>query len=246
MTTGNPHYRDRMRVLSLGAGVQSTTVLLLALDGRIAPYDEIVFADTGDEPAAVYEHLDRLDKVATISRVSRGRLSDTATSSYVPIPVFDGHGGMGNRQCTNQYKLRPIRQHLRKLKATRVDLSVCISTDEYLRAKDSGLKWCVNTFPLLDLRWSRDDCQTYLADRWAWPVPRSACVYCPLRPDRQFIDLRENHPDDWARAVAFDESLRINGHGSYVHHSERPLAEAVLRPEDAGQLTLECEGMCGM
>ena len=247
--TPNADYVGHLRALSLGAGVQSTTVLLLSLAGRIDPYEAIVFADTGDEPAAVYEHLERLDEVATISRVSKGRLSDTARSTYVPIPVYDGHGGMGVRQCTNQYKLRPIRRHLRSLGASQVDLAVCISTDEYTRAKDSGLKWCKNVFPLLDLGWARADCLTYLAERWPWPVPRSACVYCPLRPDRQFIDLRENHPDDWAAAVAFDESLRANGHGSYVHRSERPLADAVLRPEDAGQMNLfdqECEGMCGV
>lgn len=55
--------------------------------------------------------------------------------------------------------------------------------------------------------------------------------------------MREHHPDDWAAAVAFDESARQFG---YVHRSGRPLATAILRPEDAGQLTLECEGMCGI
>jgi hypothetical protein len=40
-----------------------------------------------------------------------------------------------------------------------------------------------------------------------------------------------------------DEAARPFG---YVHRSERPLATAVLIPEDAGQLTLECEGMCGV
>lgn len=232
----------RLRALSLGAGVQSTTVLLLALAGRIDPFEAIVFADTHDEPLAVYEHLDRLRDIAPIATVTAGRLSDTITSTFTPIPLFDGRGGMGQRQCTNQYKLRPIRRHLRTY-GRPVDLAVCISTDEVLRAKDSGLHWCHNTFPLLDLGWSRVDCLAYLADAWPYPVPRSACVYCPLKGDREWLDMRENHPDDWAAAVAFDEAARPFG---YVHKSARPLATAVLIPEDAGQLTLECEGMCGV
>lgn len=241
--THNAEKGTPLRALSLGAGVQSTAVLLLALDGRIPPFEAIVFADTGDEPAAVYAHLDRLRDVADIATVTLNgkRLSDTATDSFVPIPLYL-RGGMGQRQCTNQYKLRPIRRHLHAL-AERVDLSVCISTDEYMRAKDSGLKWCRNVFPLLDLGWSRSDCLAYLADRWPWPVPRSACVYCPLKSDREWLDLREHQPDDWAAAVAFDEAARPFG---YVHRSERPLATAILIPEDAGQLTLECEGMCGL
>lgn len=51
----------RLRVLSLGAGVQSTTMALLAAHGEIGPMpDCAIFADTGWEPAAVYEHLDWL------------------------------------------------------------------------------------------------------------------------------------------------------------------------------------------
>ena len=232
-----PHYR----CLSLGAGVQSTTVLLLALAGRLEAFDRVVFADTGDEPAAVYEHLERLRQLTPIDTVSAGRLADTVDSTYLPIPLYRD-GGMGRRQCTYQYKLRPIRSHLHAL-ADRVDLSVCISTDEHLRAKDASVKWCRNVFPLLDLGWSRADCAAYLAERWPHPVARSACVYCPLKSDREWLDLRENQPDDWAAAVAFDERARPFG---YVHRSERPLAEAILRPEDAGQLTLECEGLCGV
>ena len=48
----------RLRVLSLGAGVQSTTLALKAAHGEIGPMpDCAIFADTGWEPRAVYEHL---------------------------------------------------------------------------------------------------------------------------------------------------------------------------------------------
>ena len=44
-------------MLNLGAGVQSTTVFLLSHEGRIPPIDHAIFADTQEEPAAVYQHL---------------------------------------------------------------------------------------------------------------------------------------------------------------------------------------------
>ena len=51
----------RLRALSLGAGVQSTTMALMAAHGEIGPMpDCAIFADTGWEPNAVYEHLDWL------------------------------------------------------------------------------------------------------------------------------------------------------------------------------------------
>src|SRR5205085_283814 len=47
-----------MRIISLGAGVQSTTLALMAAHGEIGPMpDAAVFADTGWEPRKVYDHL---------------------------------------------------------------------------------------------------------------------------------------------------------------------------------------------
>src|SRR4051794_37218529 len=70
----------RLRILSLGAGVQSTTVLLLALCGEF-PHrlDCAIFADTGWEPKGVYEHLQWLEGKAKeggipVHRVSAGNL----------------------------------------------------------------------------------------------------------------------------------------------------------------------------
>lgn len=51
----------RLRVLSLGAGVQSTTMALMAAHGEIGPMpDCAIFADTGWEPKSVYDHLEWL------------------------------------------------------------------------------------------------------------------------------------------------------------------------------------------
>ena len=50
-----------LRCLSLGAGVQSTTMALMAARVELTPMPDIaIFADTGWEPAAVYDHLDWL------------------------------------------------------------------------------------------------------------------------------------------------------------------------------------------
>ena len=50
-----------MRILSLGAGVQSTALLLMMIHGEIPKADAVIFADTGWEPAAVYKHLEKLE-----------------------------------------------------------------------------------------------------------------------------------------------------------------------------------------
>ncbi|WP_336814144.1 hypothetical protein [Bosea sp. MMO-172] len=67
LASPNPAAKDcapsaiRLRALSLGAGVQSTTMALMAAHGEIQPMpDCAIFADTGWEPKAVYQHLDWL------------------------------------------------------------------------------------------------------------------------------------------------------------------------------------------
>ena len=68
LTKGTYHKEDNptLRVLSLGAGVQSSTVLLMMINGEIKPADVCIFADTGNEPKEVYEHLNRLKVMSTI------------------------------------------------------------------------------------------------------------------------------------------------------------------------------------
>lgn len=48
-----------LTVISLGGGVQSSVMALMAAEGLIKPMpDFAIFADTGWEPAGVYRHLD--------------------------------------------------------------------------------------------------------------------------------------------------------------------------------------------
>lgn len=52
---------EPIHVISLGAGVQSSTMALMAAKGEITPMPTAaVFADTQDEPQSVYRWLDWL------------------------------------------------------------------------------------------------------------------------------------------------------------------------------------------
>jgi hypothetical protein len=123
-----PDQPPTLRLLSLGAGVQSTTLLMLAAEGRLPGLDGAIFADTGWEPTAVYEHLDRLEaEVAKpagipVYRVSTGRIQDDVLDPdkqrSLPAHTRDpetGEDGMLNRRCTQTYKLTPILRQTRLL-----------------------------------------------------------------------------------------------------------------------------------
>ncbi len=119
-----------LRVLSLGAGVQSTTLALMAARGALEPMpDAAIFADTQAEPEAVYTHLEWLRSgvlpfhvhVVTAGSLTEHVASERPTGKYlkVDIPVFakapDGSVGIINRSCTRDYKIRPITKKAREL-----------------------------------------------------------------------------------------------------------------------------------
>lgn len=125
-------------VFSFGGGVQSTTILLLALDGLLPLPEYMIFADTRAEPAAVYRHVDHCEKLATAAgikfhRVSGGDLvaeslkgmvrTTRATSNsgelrFAPLPYTtlnaDGTVGRLRRQCTGEFKIDPINAFIRQ------------------------------------------------------------------------------------------------------------------------------------
>lgn len=85
--------RRRLEVISLGAGVQSTTLALMAAKGELPRPDVALFADTGWEPRAVYDHLARLEAALPypVLRVSEGNLRDDLLNpgrQFAAIPYF--------------------------------------------------------------------------------------------------------------------------------------------------------------
>jgi 3'-phosphoadenosine 5'-phosphosulfate sulfotransferase (PAPS reductase)/FAD synthetase len=115
-------------IISLGAGVQSSTMALMAAAGEITPMPECaIFADTGREPSAVYRWLDWLEKQLPfpVLRVSYGDLGamigkkPNGRYGYMPMPAFvrgaDGQEALLNRSCTRDFKIRPIRRKVREL-----------------------------------------------------------------------------------------------------------------------------------
>ena len=281
-----------LRVLSLGAGVQSSVLALMFARGvhelGEAGYespDVAIFADTGWEPDYVYEHLDWLETQLPfeVRRVSAGNIRENLSQGRNPtgnnfsdIPLYivnkDASHGMIQRQCTDHYKITPIYSTIRRMMGYEprqrihegaVEMMMGISLDELQRVKPNQRKWAESTYPLIDLRLSRADCRDWFAH--AYPdrkLPRSACVICPFRGDREWLELEEREPDSYQDAVRFDAWMRtpqgreafqsLRGE-PYLHSTRSPLGDAVAKVRAARdaqpELDLfaeECEGYCGV
>jgi len=273
-----------LRTISLGAGVQSTALYLMACEGLIGPLpDAAIFADTGDEGDWTYKHLNWLKEnynhIIPIHTVKYGVLSADSLASrdgrkrWAAIPFWvrkrDGKKGSSllRRQCTAEYKIRPIEKFIRELLGLRkgqhakgkfkVEQWIGISTDEVQRMKPSRSEWVINRWPLIDdLRKSRQGCIDWM-QKQGYPIPqRSACVFCPFHDDGFWLWIKKEHPKAFAQAIWFDEQIRMGQlkdteEKCYLHKSLTPISEINFdKAKDDGKsgrdFANECEGMCGV
>ena len=167
--------KNTLIVLSLGAGVQSTTVLLLSEKGMLPRIDHAIFSDTGWEPPDVYEHLEWLESEVSIPihRVSNGnilngvlaQISNKDDERWGSMPLYtrdaNGNDGMVRRQCTKEYKITPIEKFIKyeilglrprqRISGFAVDQWFGISADEPQRMRTAPDKWRRFCYPLVGL-----------------------------------------------------------------------------------------------
>ena len=244
--------------------------------------DCAVFADTRWEAPSVYEHIKWLEGRLSFPLyvVDNGRClredvkaltNHSGSRNYVDIPVYlkgrNGEGdGIGRRQCTGNYKVRPIRRRIRDLLGLRprqrvpvgttVELWLGISTDEAIRMKTSPDRWMANRYPLIEAGMSRRDCMDWWEARYDGPLERSACVACPYQSRHRWVETKRRWPELFAEAVEIDARLRDGlalDKTPYLHMLRMPLAKDVAldeaemgaygRQDGFGN---ECEGHCGV
>ena len=267
--------RRTLTVISLGAGVQSSTMAIMAAKGDLPPVDVAIFADTGNEPKAVYTYLNYLSNILPfpIFKVRKGNIKDDmlnakGKTNFVVAPFFTqnkitGKKGMVMRQCTNDYKIQPIRIKIRELcgvakgkhfpKDKYVEQWIGISTDEVGRIKPARDKYILNRHPLIEAKMSRQDCIDYLKKNDILLPEKSACIVCPYHNDSYWHFMKTERPSEFAEAVDFDKQVRTitrkEDEQIFVHRSCKPLDEVEFnKKEDDKQLDIfnnECEGMCG-
>jgi hypothetical protein len=222
-----PHY------ISLGAGVQSSTLALIAAAGEVTPMPAgAIFADTQAEPQSVYQWLDWLETRLPfpVHRVTAGNLTQSVLTertskkggryfkTAIPFHTLSANGDAGripHRTCTVDYKIKPIMREIRKLARIKrgqntvgVVQWIGISWDEMMRMKPSRDPWAQCRWPLIELRMTRLMCLDWMRERGFPEPPRSACVYCPFRSNLEWRHLQRNDPDGFAAAVAFDNKAR--------------------------------------
>jgi hypothetical protein len=210
-------------VFSCGGGVQSTAALVLAAQGRI-PYRTFIFANVGEhaeDPRTLGYTAEVLKPFASVHgiewiEIQRQRQDGTAVDLYVDlhrpvrainIPVRMANGAPGNRNCTVEFKIKPIARWIKR-NAPGCTLGKGISTDEPHRATPTRESdGYTSAYPLIELGLSRQDCLRLVAKAGLPQPPKSSCWFCPYKTTDQWITMRRERPELFGKAAALERHL---------------------------------------
>jgi 3'-phosphoadenosine 5'-phosphosulfate sulfotransferase (PAPS reductase)/FAD synthetase len=248
-----------MKIISLGWGVQSFTMAAMSALGELPKVDYAIHADTTHESQLTYQFAKKWAPWLE----EYGLLVVTVINKY-PDEIYKGKSipayvlslnqppGQAMRTCTDRWKISAMRRWLQSHRNKMpVEQWLGISLDEFQRMKPSKVKYISNTYPLIDLRMTRNDCKEWLKSRGLEVPPRSACTFCPFHSTSEWQRIKENK-DDWDEAVSVDNIIRHARPPEelFVHQSRKPLDQVDFRTaEEKGQLSLwdnECTGLCGV
>lgn len=230
-----PLENPRARLISAGLGVQTMAMIYAADRGLIGPRpDAAVYGNTGNGRSSEADNLRFLRSSNTkpdmeVVEVANGNLSedlDDATAGRIkrfPNPPFfvkndDGSRGILNRSCTRDYKITPVRREAklrighvpgaRLPKEPVVEVWIGITTDEVHRMSLSPEPWIYHRHPLIEIGWTRQDCDKFLFDLFGIHFGHSGCIDCPFRSPEEWLAMQRDDPDDYERACQDDEKIR--------------------------------------
>ena len=185
----------------------------------------------------------------------------------VPEIIDRGRTAILMRQCTADYKIKPVYDFIKSDTKVRLGKSchaarpaytcVGITMDEVTRVKPSSVQYINNMYPLIAKRMTTTDCLAYM-DGIGYPLPsRSACIGCPYHSNEEWKRIKDESPSEFEDACEFDEKLREQGlthprhpdgkfvNRIYLHNSMKPLREADFENDTEDFLQQEdCEGGC--
>lgn len=235
-------------VLGLSGGRDSAALAVYMRHHHPELEVEYFFTDTGKELPEVYEYLDRLEGFLgkAILRLNPDRDFDFWLKQYndfLPSPQ--------TRWCTRQLKLRPFEQWLKPMleSGDTIYSYVAIRSDEEYRegysSKNERLtvklpfrEAGIDKAGVLDLL---DGAGLGLPRYYEWRT-RSGCSFCFYQQKIEWVRLREQHPDRFEEAKAYEKNAVDHGspftwsHGESLEEMMRPARIEEIRADHANRI----------
>lgn len=236
-----------IEVFSSGGGTQSTCIAALIVQGKLPKPDFVVIADTDYECGTTWVYLDSVVRPALseigveIHRISgyksipehgKDFLNHNGNTLLMPLWTSqNGDTGKLSGYCSARWKVEVVDRFLsREFGVTRSKYRKWIgfSMDESRRAMRmmGGPEYSKGLirFPLIhDMPMNRYRAiQTVQEMGWPTP-PRSRCYICPNQQNTEWQDLKNNHQDEFEKAVQFEKEVQKHDPDMWLHRDCIPL-----------------------
>lgn len=247
-----------IKAISYGGGVQSTALVLLAIEGTI-DFDVALFANVGDDsehPASLAWVRDVMQPYAEshgfpvheLHRVMRDGTTRTLMedlerdSRTINIPIRMANGAPGNRNCTHAFKVQVVGKWLKAHGASKDDpatVAIGISTDEFHRASNKRAMPYENpVYPLIEMGWDRSRCMAYIKDVLGAVPPKSSCFFCPFHRPAMWSQMKRYEPELFEKSVALEKLLnerraKLGKDPVWLTRFNMPLDEAIAEEQDS-------------
>jgi hypothetical protein len=214
---------SRVTIVSYGGGTNSKAVLIGMIARKEPPPHAILFADTGGEQPHTYEDMRAVNiflrkwGYPTITIVSKAGKVETLEESCLRLGVLPPIA-YGHKTCSQKFKIEPqekwanndhvCRQEWRA--GRKITQIVGYDFDELGRAKwDYSNPKTINRYPLIDWRWTRENC-SYVIRKVGLPDSgKSSCFFCPNMRKHEILELYKRYPDLLIRALELEANARL-------------------------------------
>lgn len=201
------------------------TIIVVKKNKELKPDHEIIkMVKTGETSGTIYRSSDYADLYQNQVLFYKGVLD---RADIVPHWVINKHGEIGKlmgRQCTVTYKITQIIKEIRRreglkafsAKKHRINMYIGFTIDEIGRVKPSPQSYIENKFPLVDIRWSKEDCIQYVIKTLGFKPHSSVCNMCYANDFNKVYDIYKNDPEAWNKLLVLDDAMANKPQGHRI------------------------------
>ena len=234
--------KDTYNILSLSGGKDSSALAIFIKNNlpELHKNIEYVFADTEHEIPETYDYLNKIE-VFTGKKIKRLKPYRSFDDLLIATNFLPSHS---HRWCTILLKNYTFKRYIEEIlkkdcKCNAVNLYIGIRADERNRAKASGQnKLIIEKFPFIEHNINKKDVEDILINEgigypayYKWRK-RSGCYFCFYQSCMDWINLYENHPDLYKKAMAYEytncDKIKSGRMGFNMKYS----LEDMIKPEN--------------
>lgn len=205
--------RSGVSIVSFGGGINSTALLVL-MQRRQYPIDAVLFADTGGEKPATYEHIATMNEWLTkhnLPTITTCAEAVTLEDDCLDRETLPGKA-FGFGSCSERFKIRPMQRKAKELFGK--DATICWNIGIHAGEAHRGVFPRENLWVrrlLVEAGWAQHECVKAIREE-GLPIPvKSACFFCPAMRKAEVIQLSKDAPALFRRAVDMEQAALASG-----------------------------------